>query len=103
MSAIDFLKNLPKDEEKYAGMSTLFHFDLKGENGGQLSLKLDDGDLKVIEGLEGEPKCVVTADDTDLLKVLNGETNPMMAVMTGKLKISNVGEMMKYAKLFGLM
>jgi hypothetical protein len=27
----------------------------------------------------------------------------MMAMMTGKLKISNPGEMLKYAKMFGLM
>jgi len=27
----------------------------------------------------------------------------MLAVLTGKVKISNQGEMMKYAKIFGLM
>ncbi|MBK8429598.1 MAG: hypothetical protein IPL27_28240 [Lewinellaceae bacterium] len=35
--------------------------------------------------------------------MLSGDLNPMMAMMTGKLKISNPGEMLKYAKMFGLM
>ena len=35
--------------------------------------------------------------------LLNKDVNPMMALLTGKLKISNQGEMLKYAKIFGLM
>ena len=39
----------------------------------------------------------------EFFESLPSKVNPMMAMMTGKLKISNPGEMMKYAKVFGLM
>ncbi|MGA1583626.1 MAG: SCP2 sterol-binding domain-containing protein [Saprospiraceae bacterium] len=43
-----------------------------------------------------------TASAATLGKVISGNMNPMMAVMSGKLKISNLTEMMTYAKIFGL-
>ncbi|HNG90458.1 MAG TPA: SCP2 sterol-binding domain-containing protein [Saprospiraceae bacterium] len=51
----------------------------------------------------GEPSCTVRANTETLTKLLSRDLNPMMAMMTGKLKISNPGEMLKYAKIFGLM
>jgi len=38
-----------------------------------------------------------------LKKILKGELNPMMALLTGKLKISNQAEMLKFAKALGWM
>ena len=51
----------------------------------------------------GEAKCKVTASEKTLKGLLDGSVNPMMAMMTGKLKLSNPGEMLKYAKMMGLM
>ena len=105
MTAKDFLNQLPEKVRKEAieDQSTRFHFDLEGDGGGQVTLSLDDGKLTAEEGLVGDPKCTVKADAQDFMKVVKGELNPMMAVLTGKLKISNQGEMLKYAKMFGLM
>ena len=83
------------------GLSTLFHFDVG--DAGQFTVKLTDGKLDVSEGLSGEATCKVTTSAESLSKLLSGDLNPMMAMMTGKLKISNPGEMLKYAKIFGLM
>ena len=98
-----FLFSLPEKvaPEAVEGLSTLFHFDVTDE--GQYTIKLDDGKLEVLEGLTGEPNCKVTASSETLSKLLSRDLNPMMAMMTGKLKISNPGEMLKYAKIFGLM
>lgn len=98
-----FLENLPNKVNPAAveGMTSRFHFDVTGL--GQYTVNLDNGKLDVSEGLAGEPSCKVTASAETLAKVLSGDTNPMMAMMTGKLKISNPGEMLKYAKIFGLM
>ncbi len=85
------------------GMETTFHFDIDGEEGGQITLQVKDGTCEASEGLVGDPKCVVKAKDQNLMKVLKGDLNPMMALLTGKLKITNQGEMLKYAKIFGLM
>lgn len=103
MDVKEFLHSLPNniDPEAVQGLSTLFHFDIG--DAGQFSLRLADGQLHVSEGLEGEPNCKVTASADTLGKLLSKDLNPMMAMMTGKLKISNPGEMLKYANLFGLM
>ena len=98
-----FLFNLPEkvSPDALEGLSTLFHFDVAGS--GQFTVKLDNGKLAVSEGFEGDPTCKVSASEETLAKLLSGDLNPMMAMMTGKLKISNPGEMLKYAKMFGLM
>ena len=69
----------------------------------RVTVQLDNGKMSVSEGLSGEAACKVSASAATLGKLLSRDLNPMMAMMTGKLKISNPGEMMKYAKIFGLM
>lgn len=103
MDVKQFLFDLPSKVAPSAieGMSTLFHFDM-GDSGAY-TVQLDNGKMDVSEGLSGEPTCKVTTTAETLSKVISGDTNPMMAMMTGKLKISNPGEMLKYAKIFGLM
>lgn len=105
MTALEFLNNLPSKVQKQAveGMETTFHFDLSGDGGGQVTLALKDGELAVNQGFAGDASCIISSKADDFLKVVTGELNPMMAVLTGKLKISNQGEMLKYAKAFGLM
>ncbi|MFZ4544873.1 MAG: SCP2 sterol-binding domain-containing protein [Saprospiraceae bacterium] len=99
----DFFDKLPGkiNADAVEGMSSVFHFDIGAD--GQYTLSLNDGKLSVEEGLVGEPSCKVTSSKSTLEGLLNKDVNPMMAMMTGKLKISNPGEMMKYAKIFGLM
>lgn len=106
-NAKDFITSLPSKvkPEWLNGVETNFHFDIQGEGngGGQFSLIVKDGQMQVFEHFEGEPKCKITAKEKNFLALLKGELNPMMAVFTGKVKISNTGEIMKYAKLFGIM
>ncbi|MCE2821838.1 MAG: SCP2 sterol-binding domain-containing protein [Bacteroidota bacterium] len=99
----EFLNSLPAKvrPETVEGLSSVFHFDIA--DAGQFTVSLDNGKLEVTEGLTGEANCKVTASADTLQKLLSKDLNPMMAMMTGKLKISNPGEMMKYAKIFGLM
>lgn len=102
-NAQQFLEQLPTKvkPEAIEGLSSNFHFDIA--DSGQHTVKLDNGKLEYIAGFAGEPTCKVQISQENLAKILSGELNPMMATMTGKLKISNLGEMMKYAKIFGLM
>jgi putative sterol carrier protein len=98
-----FLFDLPNkaNPDVLEGMSTLFHFDVA--DSGQYTVQLLDGKLNVSEGFSGEPTCKVTTTAASFSKLISGDLNPMMAMMTGKLKITNPGEMLKYAKVFGLM
>jgi len=103
MDVKDFLFNLPNKVNPAAveGLSTVFHFDISDT--GQYTVQLDNGKMSISEGLNGDAACKVTASTETLTKLLSRDLNPMMAMMTGKLKISNPGEMLKYAKMFGLM
>ncbi|MCB0659149.1 MAG: SCP2 sterol-binding domain-containing protein [Saprospiraceae bacterium] len=105
MNARDFIFNLPGKVRKEAveGLETVFHFELTGEDGGDYTLALKDGMLDASEGLHGDPKCTVKASSDNFLKLVNGNLNPLMAILTGKVKVSNQSEMVRYAKIFGLM
>lgn len=105
MTAKEFITGLPNQvkAEALEGVTTTFHFDISGENGGQYTLRAADGKMEAVEGLEGEAKCVVKGTDENFMGLVTGKLNPMMALLMGKIKISNQGEMLKYAKLFGLM
>lgn len=102
MTAKDYLSALPSkiNPDDLKDIATVIHFDLKDE---QYTIEVKDGAASFIEGIEGDPEVVITAKPDDFAKVASGETNPMMAMMMGKLKISNPAAMMKYAKLLGLM
>ena len=105
MTATEFIHNLPKKAtpEALEGVETNFFFDISGEGGGQYTVQAEGGALEVMDGQQGDTKCTVKADADQFMSVIRGDTNPMMAVMTGKVKISNTGELLKYAKLFGIM
>ncbi len=108
MSSESFLLALPEkvDSNVLEGLETNFHFIIKRDGDqepDEVTIKVGNGVCTSQKGLDGEPKCVVKASDENLMKLLGGELNPMMAILTGKLKISNQGEMLKYAKIFGLM
>ncbi len=105
MTAREFILNLPQklNKDLLADKTTTFHFKIDGENGGNFTVDIRDGNCTVTEALVGEPKCTVTAKDKNLEGIVSGDINPMMAVMTGKVKFDNQGELLKYAKVFGLM
>lgn len=105
MTAREFILNLPNRVNPAAieGMETLFHFDLEGPEGGQFTVTIRDGACTAAETLEGEAKCSVKAPADTFMEVVTGKTNAMMAIMMGKVKITNQGEMLKYAKIFGLL
>jgi putative sterol carrier protein len=83
--------------------NTCFHFILAGDGGGEVTITARDGKCVAEEGLVGDAKCVVRCEAKLLMDIINKETNPQMAVFSGKLKISNLGEIMKYGKMLGMM
>lgn len=101
-TAKEILLSLPQrfKTDKAEGVDTVFHFNVSGDNGGTFTVTIKDKTCQVSEGLQGEAKCVVTTQDSVYEDVELGRTNPQMAVMMGKIKISNLGEMMKFAGYF---
>ncbi len=105
MTAKELVMALPSqvNPAALADATTCFHFEISGEGGGNVTITAQDGVCTASEGLNGEAKCVIKCADELLVGIMNKTQNPQMAVFTGKLKISNLGEMMKYAKMFGMM
>jgi putative sterol carrier protein len=105
MTAKEFIHNLPQqvNKEGIQGMETTFHFQINGEGGGDYTVEVKDGQVIINEGLIGNPKCTVRTTNDNFIGVVTGKINPMMALMMGKIKIDNQGELLKYAKVFGLM
>jgi putative sterol carrier protein len=104
-SARQFFDQLPAavDPVVINGYDSLIHFDLPGDTGGQFTVRVKDNRIAVSDGLNGVPQCKLVAKEEHFLAVLNKDLNPMMAVVMGKLKITNQAEMIRYAKIFGIM
>lgn len=105
MTAREFILHLPArvKPEAIEGMESVFHFDIEGEEGGKFTVSVQNGACTAHEGLTGAPKCTISSSAENFMDVITGKTNAMMAVLMGKIKITNQGEMMKYAKVFGLL
>ena len=87
-------------KDKGANISGIYHFDISGPNGGKYSVMLDAGNCEILEGFHGEAKCLTEVEDTVYEGIELGKTNPQEALMTGKLKVSNIMEMMTFGGLF---
>lgn len=100
--ASEILKSLPTrfKADKAEGFDAVFHFDISGPNGGQYTVTVKERTCTIDDGHSGEATCKVTTVDTVYEDVELGRTNPQMAVMMGKIKINNIGAMMRFAGLF---
>lgn len=105
MKAKELLLSLP-EKFKSEGLekdNAIFHFLIEGNDGGDYTVNIINGICTVNEGISGDADCKIKATEENLTKIINKELKAEMALFTGKLKISNLGVMMKYAKNFGLM
>lgn len=76
--------------------------------GAKLKFMLDDeaimidgsGDSNIVSNEDADADCVIIASKETFLKLKDGDLNPMMAVMTGKVKIKgDMGLAMKLQSL----
>ncbi|HUM47911.1 MAG TPA: SCP2 sterol-binding domain-containing protein [Chitinophagales bacterium] len=102
MTASELIQSLPQRMKpgSGAGVDIVFHFKIAGTNGGDFTVKVKDGTCTVENGLSGEPKCVVEAKDNVYEDVEMGRTNAQMAVLFGKVKVSNIPSMLKFVEMF---
>lgn len=80
--------------------TTVFHFQLSGNTGGDFTVELKNKTVQVSDGLRGEAACVVSAAATDYEDLELGRANPQTMFMMGKIKVSNIGEIMKFVSYF---
>lgn len=84
-------------------MNAVILFDLSGEGGGQWSVAIADGACDVTQGAADSPKSTVRMDANDYHDMITGKLNPMMAFMSGKVKVEgDLNTVMKFQQLFGM-
>lgn len=86
--------------EKAGGYATMVHFKISGAEGGEYTVAVTRGVCSVSSGLSGQPKCLVETSAKTYIDMETGKTNPQIAFMMGKVKISNIPEMMQFIGMF---
>jgi crotonobetainyl-CoA:carnitine CoA-transferase CaiB-like acyl-CoA transferase/putative sterol carrier protein len=102
VTALQILESIPYRfrAEKAVGYNTLFHFDITGDETLQYTVEIKDGQCFLSKGLVGSPVCTVKTKASVYVDLETGKANPQMALMLGKVKISNIAAMMQFAKCF---
>ncbi len=88
------------DPSKASGLNGIFVLILSGEEGGEYTIRIEENTLSIEEGIYGSPDVRVQTTTRRWLAINNGEANPMMLMMQGKLKVR--GSMAKATKLTAL-
>jgi putative sterol carrier protein len=99
-SAREFFENLESraDASKAEGMNASYLFDIDGA--GQWKVDVIDGKVKVTEG-GGDAETTISTNEETFEKIVNGQQNPTMAYMSGKLKVKgDMSQALKLQKLF---
>ena len=69
------------------GVEAIFQFEISGDGGGTWHVIVKDGELEINEGEHENPSARILSNDTNYLKICNGDMNGLRAVMTRKMKI----------------
>ncbi len=84
--------------EKAAGWTANVHFELDGA--GTYSLAVGDGKCTAAKGAEGTPTCVVKTTAEIFVGMAEMKVNPVKSFMEGKIKASNMNDMMRFQSGF---
>jgi putative sterol carrier protein len=89
--------------EKAGNMNATLLFDLTGEKGGQWTVKIADGQITVNEEAGSSiPTATVRMAAEDFQDMHSGKLNPMMAFMSGKVKVEgDLNTVMKFQSVVG--
>ncbi len=86
--------------DRAAGWSARFHFRFKDVARSDWTVVIEDGSCRALEGHEGTADCVVTTTEKTYLGIESGQQSPETAFLLGKVKVSNVGAMTRFGRLF---
>lgn len=86
--------------EKAGEYSGAVFFDLSGPEGGQWTVRISEGLCHLDSGQTAIPTCIVSADAAVYADLELGRIDAQQAVLSGKLKVSNLMDMMQFIRLF---
>lgn len=84
----------PEKAKDYEG---IFHFNIVEC---PFTLIIQEGQCQIKMGIEGKATCLISTNEKTYIAIEMGTLNPQWALMTGKVKVSNVNEMLRFGKMF---
>lgn len=91
------------DQSKAGDLDLTIAFNLSGEGGGQWYAKIAGSKLDTGKGTVDNPSATLAMDADDFAAMSKGDLNPMMAFMSGKIKVDgDLNSVMKFQSLVGL-
>lgn len=89
--------------DKAGDLDMTVQFELSGDGGGQWYASIKDGSMSVDSGVVDSPSATLKMDADDFAQMSRGDLNPMMAFMSGKIKVDgDLNSVMKFQSLVGL-
>ncbi|MGD2271068.1 MAG: SCP2 sterol-binding domain-containing protein [Desulfobacterales bacterium] len=88
-SVKDFLDGvmLLFNPEKAENTKLALHFVFSGEEERSATIKIENREMEVLDGLVDKPNLMVNADAKTWIKLVNEEISTLKAIITGKLKV----------------
>lgn len=101
-SAAELVRGLPQrfKKGKMPQYAACVHLKLHGPGGGEFTVRILNDTCIVEEGLQGTPSCSLEAEAALYADIETGKIRPEQALFSGKLSISDLGEMMTFSSLF---
>jgi putative sterol carrier protein len=89
--------------DKAGDLDLTILFNLTGDGGGQWVASISGGNLNYTKGGVDNPTATLSMDADEFEAMSKGDLNPMMAFMSGKIKVDgDLNAVMKFQSLVGL-
>ena len=89
--------------DRAGDLNLIILFNLTGDGGGEWNATVANGEFEVNEGSVDNPTATLSMDADDFESMSKGDLNPMMAFMSGKIKVDgDLNAVMKFQSLVGL-
>lgn len=82
------------------GWNATFHYRIQGAHKPEWTVSVDRGACRVDEGLRASPDCVVEMSQETYLGLEAGTLDPRSAFLSGRVKVSNLGQMIRFIESF---
>lgn len=87
--------------EKANGVKADIQINLSGEGGGNWFVRINDGNLSVVEGQAEDPDLTMNMSARDYVALTMGEASAMALFALGRIKVEgNMGLLLKFREIF---
>jgi putative sterol carrier protein len=90
MTPSELFASLPERfrSERAGDLRATYAFELSGAGGGDWTVHVADGALRVTDGADSGADVTIRASADDWMAIVEGRKDPQLAFLTGKLKVS---------------